>query len=286
MPTSRALRLCPDAIVIPPDFPAYKDASRRVWEIVHDNVETVQRVGLDEGYLDVSDHPAPKASLRRLVSEIRAATGLNASIGIGPNKLVAKMASDAEKPKGFLALSREMACERFAPSPPGADPGHRPQDGRTPPGPRHHHDRGAAEHHRGRPQGAATPCPLPRVDQPRDPPHHGLRVVRADVRRRHRRPGDARGQARRAGDEPVRAPAAQRPPRPDDRHQGPARRLDDGDARTHDHRRHQRGAGGRRHGARAPAGIRPREARAPARRPCRLPRGPRGPRGGGQLTLL
>lgn len=123
MPTSRALRLCPDAIVIPPDFAAYKAASERVWEIVSDHVETVQRVGLDEGYLDVTDHVAPKASLRRLVSEIRAATGLAASIGIGPNKLVAKMASDAEKPQGFLALSREMACERFAAASPGLIPG-------------------------------------------------------------------------------------------------------------------------------------------------------------------
>ena len=123
MPTSRALRLCPDAILIPPDFAAYKDASRRVWEIVRNHVDVVQQAGLDEGYLDVSEHVAPKASLRRLVSEIRAATGLSASIGIGPNKLVAKVASDAEKPKGFVALSREMACERFASASPGLIPG-------------------------------------------------------------------------------------------------------------------------------------------------------------------
>ena len=123
MPTSRAMRLCPQAVLIPPDFAAYKDASRRVWEIVRKHVEIVQQAGLDEGYLDVSEHVAPKASLRRLVSEIRAATGLSASIGIGPNKLVAKVASDAEKPQGFVALSREMACERFAASSPGLIPG-------------------------------------------------------------------------------------------------------------------------------------------------------------------
>lgn len=123
MPTSRALRLCPDAILVAPDFAAYRAASKRVWEIVRAHVETVQQVGLDEGYLDVSDHVAPKASLRRMVSEIRAATGLSASIGIGPNKLVAKVASDAEKPRGFVALSREMACERFASASPGLIPG-------------------------------------------------------------------------------------------------------------------------------------------------------------------
>ena len=123
MPTSRAMRLCPQAVLIPPDFAAYKDASRRVWEIVRKHVDVVQQAGLDEGYLDVSEHVAPKASLRRLVSEIRAATGLSASIGIGPNKLVAKVASDAEKPQGFVALSREMACERFASASPGLIPG-------------------------------------------------------------------------------------------------------------------------------------------------------------------
>jgi DNA polymerase-4 len=123
MPTSRARRLCPDAIVIPPDFTAYREASKRVWAVVRRHVDVVEQVGIDEGYLDVSDHVAPKASLRRLVSEIRAATGLSASIGIGPNKLVAKVCSDAEKPQGFVALSREMACERFAGASPGLIPG-------------------------------------------------------------------------------------------------------------------------------------------------------------------
>src|SRR4051812_9485876 len=123
MPTSKAKRLCPSAILIPPDFAAYKDASNRVWEIVRRHVETVEQAGMDEGYLDLSDHVAPKAAMRRLVSEIRAATGLSASIGIGPNKLVAKVASDAEKPQGFVALSREMACERFAGASPGLIPG-------------------------------------------------------------------------------------------------------------------------------------------------------------------
>ena len=119
MPTSRALRLCPGAVLIPPDFTAYREASRRVWEIVRKHVETVEQAGLDEGYLDLSDQVAPKAAMRRLVSEIRAATGLSASVGIGPNKLVAKVCSDAEKPHGFVALSREMACERFAEASPG-----------------------------------------------------------------------------------------------------------------------------------------------------------------------
>jgi DNA polymerase-4 len=123
MPTAKALRLCPQAVLIPPDFTAYRAASERVWEIVRRHVERVERCGLDEGYLDLTDLVAPKAAMRRMVSEIRAATGLGASIGIGPNKLVAKVASDAEKPQGFVALSREMACERFASASPGLIPG-------------------------------------------------------------------------------------------------------------------------------------------------------------------
>jgi DNA polymerase IV len=123
MPTSRALRLCPQAVLIPPDFAAYKDASTRVWDIVRRHVEVVEQAGMDEGYLDLTEHIAPKAAMRRLVSEIRAATGLNASVGIGPNKLVAKVASDADKPDGFCVLSREMACERFANASPGLIPG-------------------------------------------------------------------------------------------------------------------------------------------------------------------
>jgi DNA polymerase-4 len=111
MPASQARRLCPQAVVIRPDFPAYREASRRVWEIVRAHVETVEQAGLDEGYLDLSELVAPKAAMRRLVGEIRERTGLSASVGIGPNKLVAKIASDCEKPAGLVALSREMACE-------------------------------------------------------------------------------------------------------------------------------------------------------------------------------
>lgn len=123
MPTSRARRLCPGAILVPPDFTAYREASRAVWAIVAEHVETVEQVGLDEGYLDLSDAVAPKATMRRLVAAIRARTGLGASVGIGPNRLVAKVASDCEKPQGFVALSREMAAERFAGAPPGLVPG-------------------------------------------------------------------------------------------------------------------------------------------------------------------
>jgi DNA polymerase-4 len=123
MPASRARRLCPDAVVIPPDFTAYREVSREVMRLVTGAVDLVEVVGLDEAYLDLSDLHSPRAAMRRLVHQIRERTGMSASVGIGPNKLVAKVASDAEKPAGFVVLTREQACERFADAPPGLVPG-------------------------------------------------------------------------------------------------------------------------------------------------------------------
>jgi DNA polymerase IV len=123
MPAARARRLCPDAVVIAPDFTAYRDVSRAVMAILRRNVERVQVVGLDEAYLDLEGLVAPRAAMRRLVAEVRAETGMSVSVGIGPNKLVAKVASDAEKPAGFVVLSREEACRRFAGASPGLVPG-------------------------------------------------------------------------------------------------------------------------------------------------------------------
>ena len=117
IPASQARRLCPQGIFLPPDFEYYRAASAEVMAVIRRNVEQVEVVGLDEVYLELSGLPAPKAGMRRIVAEIQAETGLTASVGIGPNKLVAKVASDAEKPAGFVVLTREQACERFAPSP-------------------------------------------------------------------------------------------------------------------------------------------------------------------------
>jgi DNA polymerase IV len=90
---------------------------------VRDSAETVEVIGLDEAYLDLSGLPAPHAQMRRLVQAIGGRTGLGCSIGIGPNKLVAKVASDAEKPRGFVVLNRRAAQERFADAPCGLIPG-------------------------------------------------------------------------------------------------------------------------------------------------------------------
>jgi DNA polymerase-4 len=130
MPTSQARRLCPDAIVVPPDFDAYRTVSRELWDLVRAEVGTVEQAGIDEAYLDLSGVVAPKALMRALVARIKARTGMTVSVGIGPNKLVAKVASGCEKPAGMVALSREMACVRFAQAPPSLLPGIGPKTSR------------------------------------------------------------------------------------------------------------------------------------------------------------
>jgi DNA polymerase IV len=118
MPASRALRLCPQAIVIPPDFTAYREKSADVWDIVRERLQSpMQHVSLDEAYADVTRIDTPLRVLRALVAEVRERTGITISVGVGPSRLVAKTASDAEKPAGFVVLSREAACERFAGAP-------------------------------------------------------------------------------------------------------------------------------------------------------------------------
>lgn len=123
MPAARARRLCPQAIFIPPDHAAYREVSKRMMDVVRSHADTVEVVGLDEAYVDVASFYSPKAAMRRIVRDVWDAVQLVCSVGIGPNKLVAKVASDAEKPAGFLALTREQACERFAEAPPGLIPG-------------------------------------------------------------------------------------------------------------------------------------------------------------------
>jgi DNA polymerase-4 len=122
-PASRARRLCPQAVFLPPDFDAYRARSRDVMAVLREHVERVQVVGLDEAYLDLTPFERPKAAARRVKEAVRERTGLTCSIGIGPNKLVAKVSSDADKPDGFTVLSKEMARERFGGASPGLIPG-------------------------------------------------------------------------------------------------------------------------------------------------------------------
>jgi DNA polymerase-4 len=123
MPASRARRLCPQAVFVRPDFDAYRAHSRRVMELVRAAASTVEVAGLDEAYLDIGDLVAPHAAMRRLARDVRDGLGLGCSVGIGPSKLLAKLASDAEKPNGFVTLTRESARERFGGAAPALLPG-------------------------------------------------------------------------------------------------------------------------------------------------------------------
>ncbi len=117
MPAARARALCPHAVVLPPDFTAYRAKSKEVWALVGARVETVQQVGIDEAYLDVTALEKPLRVLRELVTDIRERTGMTMSVGVGPSRLVAKTVSSSFKPAAFAALSREDACARFAGAP-------------------------------------------------------------------------------------------------------------------------------------------------------------------------
>jgi DNA polymerase IV len=118
-----ARRRCPQAVFIPPDPEKYRARSREVMAVLRAHVERVEVVGLDEAYLDLTTLERPKAAARLLKEAVKEGTGLTCSIGIGPNKLVAKVSSDAEKPDGFVVMSREQACARFASASPGLIPG-------------------------------------------------------------------------------------------------------------------------------------------------------------------
>ncbi len=123
MPAAQAIRRCPQAIVVPPNSAAYRESSRAVMAVIDAHIDRVEQLGLDEAYLDLSGLHSPKAAMRRLVAEIAAETGISASVGIGPNRLVAKVASDAEKPNGFVVLTAEQARQRFADAPVTLVPG-------------------------------------------------------------------------------------------------------------------------------------------------------------------
>lgn len=123
MPAAVARRRLPDAVYLRPDFPAYREASAQVMEVLRRNVEVVEVVGLDEAYLDLTGLFSPKATMRRIVTEIRAETGLTCSVGISESRMLAKITSELGKPAGLVVLSREQALERFADHSPGLVPG-------------------------------------------------------------------------------------------------------------------------------------------------------------------
>jgi DNA polymerase IV len=123
MPAAVARRRLPGAVYLRPDFPAYREASAQVMDVLRRNVETVEVVGLDEAYLDLTGLFSPKATMRRVATEIRREASLTCSIGISESRMLAKIVSELGKPAGLVVLSREAALERFADESPGLIPG-------------------------------------------------------------------------------------------------------------------------------------------------------------------
>ncbi len=118
MPTFMALQRCPKLIVLPTRFDVYRRESAVIREIMHRFTPLVETLSLDEAYLDVSEHrgdPGPLAEVIRGL--IYQKTKLTASAGIGPNKLVAKIASDINKPDGQCEVAPDAVGEFMAPLP-------------------------------------------------------------------------------------------------------------------------------------------------------------------------
>jgi DNA polymerase-4 len=116
----KAAKLCPDAILLPVDFPEYRRYSRLFKSIVQDYTAQMEDRGIDEVYADLSDVPGAQALGGRTValqiqSRIHAETGLTCSIGVAPNKLLAKLASELEKPNGITILHEADLATRIWP---------------------------------------------------------------------------------------------------------------------------------------------------------------------------
>jgi DNA polymerase-4 len=111
MATAQAMKLCPDLLLIPPNMEKYRIASRQIMDIYRDYTELVEPLSLDEAYLDVSDSPHCKGSATLIAQEIRRrifeTVGITASAGVAPNKFVAKIASDWNKPDGLFLVRPE-----------------------------------------------------------------------------------------------------------------------------------------------------------------------------------
>ena len=118
-----AHRRCPEMVMVPRDFALYQRASRHVMDILRRFSERVEVAGLDEAYLDLADCPAPKARARQIKAEVRAETGLVCSVGLAPSKLLAKIASDLDKPDGLRVLRREQMLEAVGDHPAALIPG-------------------------------------------------------------------------------------------------------------------------------------------------------------------
>jgi DNA polymerase IV len=108
MPSSTAARLCPNAVFVPVRGERYGEVSGQIMTIFREFTPCVQPISIDEAFLDMTSVPgsatAPTKAARALKNRIREQTGLTASVGVAPNKFLAKIASDMEKPDGLTVV--------------------------------------------------------------------------------------------------------------------------------------------------------------------------------------
>ena len=121
MPMTTARRRCPDGIFVQGNYALYRAVSAEIFAIFSRYSPLVEPLSIDEAFLDVTGMgllaPSPRVLAQRLKAEIREKTALVASVGIAPNKFLAKLASDLEKPDGLVEIRAEDAVRRLAPLP-------------------------------------------------------------------------------------------------------------------------------------------------------------------------
>ena len=121
MPMTTARRRCPDGIFVQGNYALYRAVSAEIFAIFSRYSPLVELLSIDEAFLDVTGMgllaPSPRVLAQRLKAEIREKTALVASVGIAPNKFLAKLASDLEKPDGLVEIRAEDAVRRIAPLP-------------------------------------------------------------------------------------------------------------------------------------------------------------------------
>jgi DNA polymerase-4 len=121
MPIAEAFRRCPDAVYLRPDMVKYRRYSAQVFQILETITPVVEAASVDEAYLDVSGleklSGTAEAIGREIKQRIHTETGLNASVGIGPNRLIAKLGSEYRKPDGLTVVSPEQVLDFLAPMP-------------------------------------------------------------------------------------------------------------------------------------------------------------------------
>ena len=124
MPMFKALKLCPEAVVIKPDMAKYSAAGKIVRELMLEVTPLVEPLSIDEAFLDLTGTArlhgmSPALTLARLIAKITKEVGITASVGLSHNKFLAKLASDLEKPRGFSVLGRAETLSFLAAKPVG-----------------------------------------------------------------------------------------------------------------------------------------------------------------------